>query len=615
MSYQELGKEIVKLVGGAKNINSLVHCATRLRFDLKDTSKADKAGLERIDGILGVVNKGGQFQVIVGTHVPEVYKEIINSVGTVSDTGEKVKKSIVNQIFETISRSFSPLLPVLAGAGMLKALLTVLTMLNVLSADSSTYKVLAGAGNAVFYFLPVFLGITLAIKLGANAYVGGGIGAALLEPNISGLTAVEHPTFLDIPLIMMDYSSTVFPVFIAVCIYALLDKQLKKIIHKDLQMFLLPMISLIVIIPLTLLAFGPFGVYVGNVIAEGITFLSDKSGLITGAVMGAGWTFLTILGLHWGLVPIALANLAAGGDTIIAMASMAVFAQLGVALGIFLKSKDKKLKSLAGSTFLPGAFSGVTEPIIYGLLTRYKRTFIYVVISGALGGAISGIFGTKMMVFAMPSVLSIPAFSPIALHSISAAVSLGTALLLTIFIGYEDKVKNGQNPITNTELKDKETVDSATLMTIETIGSPLAGTVVPLSEVSDEAFSSGAMGKGIAIEPSEGKVYAPVNGIVTTVFRTGHSIGIVSDDGCELLIHVGIDTVKLKGKHFVSKIQEGSRIKKGEVLLEFDMGQIKSAGFQCTTQIIVTNTRKYTDVIGTNLKNVEPGGNLLTVIV
>lgn len=620
MGYEQLGKDIIQSVGGEKNINNVIHCATRLRFTLNDEQKVDKESLDKMEGIIGAVSKGGQFQVIVGTHVADVYKEISKSISPGSNSEDKkVKKPLGTLIFDVISRSFSPLIGALAGAGMLKALLTVLTSLNVIAADGETYKVLAGASNAVFYFLPIFLGITLSIRLGVNAYVGGSIGAALLEPNITGLASVESPNFLGIPLVMSDYSSSVFPIFIAICIYALLDKQLRKFIHKDLQLFLVPMLCLMLIVPLTLLVFGPFGVNVGNLIGDAIIFLSSKSGIVTGAIVGIAWTYLTVLGLHWGLIPIILENIAKGGDPIYAMAGMAIFAQLGVALGIFLKTKDKKLKTLAGSTFLPGALSGVTEPIIYGLLTRYKRTFIYVSIAGGIGGALAGLAGVKMEVFAFVSVLSLPAFSPLA---IQALIALGTIILataITMFFGFEDKKKvnteEETKEIEKTTSSEKSEVILPHAVKSATVVSPLAGDVIPLTAVDDAAFASEAMGKGMAIEPSEGTLYSPVSGVVTTIFRTGHCIAVVSDEGIEVLIHIGIETVKLKGKYFDVLVQEGAVVKQGDKLIEFDLEQIKKEGYQTTTPIVITNTANYSDVIGTNKTAITPGEDLMTVVV
>lgn len=353
----------------------------------------------------------------------------------------KEKQSVLNMILGAISGSFAPILGVLAGSGLISALLAVFKMLGWLSEESGTYAILSAAGHAIFYFFPVFLGITLAKKLGANPYVGGTIGAALLEPHYMDLVAegAKNVDFLGIPVILMSYSSTVFPILIAVSIYALLDKFLKKVIYKDIQMFVNPLISLVIIVPLTVLIFGPFGTYVGDGLGAGIEFLSSKSGLLTGAVLGAAWSFLTILGLHWAIIPLAIANLGLGGDTMIPMAAAAPFAQIGMAIGVLLKTKDKDLRTLAASGIVPGALAGTTELITYGILIKYKRTMVIVAVAGAIGGAINGMFGAKMMSFVLPSVLSIPAFSPMGQYIIGVGVALVLGIVLTFAFGYEDK--------------------------------------------------------------------------------------------------------------------------------------------------------------------------------
>ena len=618
MSYTSLAKEIVQLVGGEKNISSLVHCATRLRFKLKDNKSADKKALQNLDGVISVVESGGQFQVVVGSHVPEVYKEItkIANVGAAANSSNEPKGSIGAQIFEVISRSFAPLLGAMAGAGMLKALLTILTMTGLLSAESGTYFILSAAGNAVFFFLPIFLGITLATKLGANPYVGGTIGAALLEPNFTGLLAAGKSTdFIGIPVILMDYSSSVFPVFIAVSIYALLDKFLKKTIHKDLQMFLVPMISLAIIVPLTVIAFGPFGVNVGNAIGAGIDFLSTKSGILTGAIVGAGWTFLTLFGIHWGLVPILLEQLAHGGSPLFAMLAAAPLAQAGLALGVFLRTKDKSVKTLSGSTLVPGLLSGVTEPILYGLMLRYKRTIPYVVISAAVGGAINGMLGAKAMVYAFPSALSIPAFAPMGIHIMAIGIAFAGAALLTVVFGYEDKKQKEAVSDSKADAVSEKVEAGEPLVKQEAIGSPLTGVIKPLSEVDDPVFASEAMGKGIAIEPTVGKAVSPVNGVVSTVFPTGHAIGITSDEGAEILIHIGINTVQLDGKYYSPVVKQGDTVKQGDLLVNFDIEKIKEAGYPVTTPVIITNTNRYVDIIETNKETVHEKDNLLTLVI
>lgn len=362
---------------------------------------------------------------------------------TINTSGSSVEKkeTVMNKILGAISGSFAPILGVLAGSGLISALLAILTSLGWLSDKSGTYAILSAAGHAVFYFFPIFLGITLALKLGANGYVGGAIGAALLEPHYTALveSGAQDVSFLGIPVILASYSSTVFPILIAVSIYAVLDKFLKKVIHKDLQMFVNPLISLLVIVPLTVLVFGPFGTYVGGALAVVIKFLSSKSGMLTGAVMGAAWSFLTILGLHWAVIPIFIANLASGGDPLMAMISAAPFAQIGLGLGVFLKTKDKDLKTLAGSGLVPSALAGTTEIITYGILVRYKKTMLYVALAGAIGGAINGALEVKGTAFALPSFLSIPVFVPIGLYLIGTLSALVITLVLTLVFGYEGK--------------------------------------------------------------------------------------------------------------------------------------------------------------------------------
>ena len=525
-----------------------------------------------------------------------------------TEVSEK-KDNVFNKILGAIGGSFGPILGVLAGSGLLSALLAVLTMVGWMSKDSGTYAILSAAGHAIFYFFPVFLGITLAIKLGANAYVGGTIGAALLEPHYTELIAngVKSVDFIGIPVIVLSYSSTVFPILIAVSIYSVLDKFLKKVIYKEIQMFINPLISLVVIVPLTLLIFGPFGTYVGEGLGIGIEFLSSKSGLISGAVLGAAWSFLTILGLHWALIPIAIANLAAGGDPIIPMAAAAPFAQIGLGIGVFFKTKDKSLKTVAGSGIIPGALAGTTELITYGILVRYKRSMVIVAIAGAVGGAINGTLGLKMTTFVLPSFLSIPAFSPMGLYVIGVLVALVLATVLTLIFGYEDK---------NSRIASKAVKEMGlTSVKKETISSPLSGALVPLSKVSDPLFATETVGKGIAIEPTKGEILSPVNGTVTTLFPTEHAIGITSEGGAEILIYIGIDTIHLNGQYYNSHVKQWDKVSTGDLLITFDIEKIKEAGYDTTTPVVITNTSEYVNVESTKRNTIQAKEDLITVII
>ena len=526
-----------------------------------------------------------------------------------SKEGLEKKDTVFNKILGAIGGSFGPILGILAGSGLLSALLAVLTMIGWMSKESGTYAILSAAGHAIFYFFPIFLGITLAIKLGANAYVGGTIGAALLEPHYTDLIAngVKGVDFIGIPVLVLSYSSTVFPILIAVSIYAVLDKFLKKVIYKDIQMFINPLISLIIIVPLTLLIFGPFGTYVGDGIGMVIEFLSSKSGLLTGAVLGAAWSFLTILGLHWAVIPLAIANLPSGGDTIIPMAAAAPFAQIGMAIGVLLKTKDKDLKTVAGSGIVPGALAGTTELITYGILVRYKRTMIIVAIAGAVGGGINGMLGLKMMSFVLPSFLSIPAFAPMGLYVIGVFVALVLAAVLTLIFGYEDKNQKESSKA----MKEL----GLTRVKKEMIASPLSGFIVPLSKVGDPLFATETVGKGIAIEPTTGEILSPVDGTVTTLFPTEHAIGITSEGGAEILIYLGIDTIHLNGQYFTSYVKQWDKVSTGDLLITFDIEKIKEAGYETTTPVVITNTSEYVDVELTKSNTIQAKEDLITVIV
>ncbi|MEK4109460.1 PTS system beta-glucosides-specific IIC component [Paenibacillus sp. DS2363] len=631
MDHKKMGDDIVRLVGGEANINGLVHCATRLRFDLKDSKKAERETLEKHDGIITVVESGGQFQVVIGSNVAHVYAEIMknrdfggDSSSSAESTGEKT--SLLSKVFEIISGSFSPLIPAMAGSGMLKALLTVLTMLGWMSDTSDTYLILSAAGNAVFYFLPIFLGITLGMKLKANPYVAGVIGAALMEPSFTGLMDKgSDVSFLGIPVVMMNYSASVFPIFISISIYAVLDKLLKKIILKDLQLFLVPMIALMIMVPLSAMAFGPFGTTVGDWISSGVTWLIGVSGILSGVVLGGFMTFMVVFGLHWGFTPITIQNIGVGGDPIEAMAAAAVFAQIGVAFGIFLKAKkNKTLRTLAGSTSLTGLLAGVTEPIVYGLILRYKRVIPIVVIAGAIGGAINGHFGVKMTAYVFHNIFAIPVYTPTVVYVIAIACSFAVAAVLTVMFGYESKIKDTVSETNESVSTSAESTPAELPVVLETktteikkeqIYSPLTGKAVALSTINDPAFSTGAMGKGLAIVPEIGEVVAPVDGVVTSLFPTGHAIGLTTNAGTEILIHVGINTVALKGKHFTPVVQEGDIVRQGDLLIQFDIDKIKEAGYETVTPVIVTLTQQEVDVFETTQKQVQKNDVLLTLVV
>ncbi|WP_077616108.1 beta-glucoside-specific PTS transporter subunit IIABC [Caenibacillus caldisaponilyticus] len=611
--YGQLASEIMKGVGGENNVADLYHCMTRLRFTLKDNRLARKHEIEQLDGVISVIESNGQFQVVIGNHVGEVYNELVNQYHLARSrkaaAAEKNEGNLIARGFNLMSSIFTPIVPALAGAGMLKAILVICTTFHWLDAKSSTYLILAAAGNSVFYFLPLLLAFSSAKTFGTNRFVSVAIMGALLEPNFTGLMKnvgdITH--FAGIPVVLMSYSSTIIPAILAIWLYSYLERFLKRFTPKSIEMFFVPLVSFLIMVPATAILIGPVGVYAGKGIAAAIEFLSDKSGLITGAILGGGWTFLVMFGLQWGIVPAMLNNLSLKGfDTIRPMMASATFAQSGVALGVFLKAKDKKLKSYALSAILPSLFAGITEPVVYGLSVKYKRPMIAAVIGGAIGGAIAGAFKTTVMAYVFPAITTIPAFmtDTIVYYLISIAVSFILTALLTYILGFDEETGDQAAP-------EKSEPAPASGVKKTALFSPMKGRIVPLQNVNDPAFSTEAMGKGVAIIPEEGKVYAPVSGTVSALFPTGHAVGIKSDDGLEVLIHVGLNTIQLEGRHFYKKVSQGDKVRQGDLLIEFDLDKVKEAGYDVTTPVVITNSDHYLDIVPTEKNGVTKAEKIL----
>lgn len=585
MKYDQLAKEIIHQVGGESNVKSLVHCATRLRFVLKDKAKANKANMERLDGVITVKESGGQFQVVIGNNVPEVYQAIGKQTNLIDrptdDSSEGEKGNIFGRAIDIISSIFTPLLGVMAGAGILKGLLAIATNAGWLATDETTYIILNAAADSLFYFLPILLAVTSARKFGANQFVAMTVAGALIYPSIIQLKNEAVATdFFGIPVMMMSYTSTVIPIILAIWIMSYIEKFFNRRIHESVKNFVTPLISLVTIVPLTLIVFGPIGVTSGDLIAAFILKVLAFNPILAGAFIAGVWQVLVIFGIHWGVVPIFINNIATKGyDYIKPATAPAIFAQAGASFGVMLRSKNKKLKTLAGSTGITALF-GITEPAVYGVTLRLKRPFIAAVISAAVGGGIVGHFGSVAVASGPPGLLTLPVFigdSMTAFYGLllGVAVSFVLSIVLTYVLGFKD------DPIE--EEMTETTTDSMT------IPSPVPGQIVSIETVPDQVFASGAMGRGFAVIPSEGKVSAPVSGEVTAVFASKHAIGIQSDFGLEILIHVGIDTVQLDGKHFDLHVEKGQRVEAGELLISFDIESIQTAGYEVITPVIFTN--------------------------
>ncbi len=444
MSAHSLAKEILTGVGGAGNILNLTHCATRLRLRLACQEKCDDKALKNTPGVLGTVTVSGQYQIIIGHQVAAVYLALQQQCTAASPVHPPpaVVLPVRTSVFDIISGSFLPLLGLMAAGGMLKVILTITERISPAIAAGNSCQVLAAIANCPFYFLPALLGCSVAKRLGANPFSGLIIGAALLDPSLISIIALPGSSFATLPLLPVNYAGSVFPVFIAVSACYWLEKMLLRIIPLYLQLALVPMFSLVIIIPATLLLFGPFGIALGEWLAQTVSLLQNSSGLLCGLILGAGYTFIVLLGLHWGLVPVILANLAAGGDPLYAIGGMAAFAQMGVALGVLLSRPPKELRVLISSALLPAMISGVTEPILYGVMLPFRRLFVYVAIAGAVGGAINGHFRIQMVAYSFASLPGIPAFSPMGIYLVSVLLTLATAALLVMIFGYRQSPKN-----------------------------------------------------------------------------------------------------------------------------------------------------------------------------
>lgn len=616
---KEIAVRVLDAVGGKENVNSVVHCATRLRFKLKDEEKADTNRLNQDDDVIQVVQSGGQYQVVIGSHVSDVYREL---TGVASFDGESEKSAEkgnpLNQLIDIISSIFTPFLGAMAGAGVLKGFLTLAVTMNWLAADSGVYTVWYAIADGLFTYLPVMLAFTAAKKFKTNEFLAVSLAMALVHPSITEL-AGQTLSFLGIPVIIgaSAYTSSVIPIILAVFLQSYVERFFKKVIPSFLQIICVPLAVFLIMAPVTFIVVGPLGTIVGNLLGSGYDAIYNLSPILAGAIMGGLWQVFVMFGMHWGFVPIAMVNLTQFGfDTMVPMLLPAVLAQGGAALAVFFITKNVKLKGLALSSTITSLF-GITEPTVYGVTLPLKKPFIAACISGAIGGAIVGFSQVKNYTFGLVSLLSLPSFIPqdtqdmsgLIAAAIGTAVAFGAAFVLTFVLRFEDQ----PNPADTDTEKSKVPAPSTTNERV-VLSSPLAGRVVPLNEVKDQVFSSGAMGKGIAIDPANGTLVAPADGTITTLFPTGHAIGLTTTDGVEILMHIGMDTVELEGKGFEIFVKQEDQVKKGDLLVKFDLSLIKEAGYSTVTPIVVTNTPNYLDVLDMNQEDVLQGEDFLAIV-
>ncbi|WP_068503011.1 beta-glucoside-specific PTS transporter subunit IIABC [Paenibacillus kribbensis] len=617
MNNEQLASKILQLVGGANNVDHVVHCYTRLRFNLKDDNRAEKESIEKLDGVITVQEQSGQFQIVIGNNVGKVYNELIkladispNHPGTESNSSKK-KQNIVSRLMETIAGIFTPVIPAIAGAGILKGLLGLITALKWAESGSDSMRILALVADSVFYFLPFFLAVSAARKFKTSEFMALGLAGGLMYPTIMDAAksiaagkVVEPISFMGMPVGLVNYSSTVIPIILSVWILSYVYRLIDRFMPTVVKSIFTPTLALLIMIPIELIVIGPMGSYLGVSLANGVSWLFEHVGFLAGMLLGGTRPLLVMVGMHYGLMPIAISNLATiGFDYLLPIFFVSNMGQMAAAFAVFLKTKNKSFKAIAASTSF-SALLGITEPAMYGVNLKLKKPFIAALIGSGMGGAFLTIFHVKSYGFVLPGITALPVFiGPEFIYLIiGTLITVVSTIVLTYIFGFED-VPGGDTKEASsaTVTPDKKWEPERTAIEIPesnlSMTSPINGTIVPLKDVPDQAFSQGAMGKGVGIEPSEGKIYAPFDGTIETVFRTKHVIAMKSLQGVEILIHIGIDTVKLQGQHFDVFVDEGQKIKAGDLLMEFNLEEIRKAGYPTVTPIIVTNSMDYTDVI------------------
>lgn len=619
MKYKNTAKEILKTVGGEDNIESLVHCMTRLRFVLKDESQADDAYMKNIPGVMSVMKKGGQYQVIMGNDVASYFKELqkISTFSTNANTTSSKKKNRFEAFVDIISSCMSPLIPALLGGGMIKVLLILLPLMGLLDAKGQTYTILAFFGDAPFYFLPIMLAYTAAIKFNVTPMLAVSVAGIMLHPNFVAMVTAGDPVFLfGIPVTLASYSSSVIPILIMVWLMQYIESFFEKIIPTAIKSFMKPLLIILISGFLALVVVGPLGTYAGELLSTIILGIQDKAGWLALGLMAAFMPLIIMTGMHWAFAPIFLIASPATPDILILPAMLASnIAQGAATLAVSLKAKNKNLKQISAAASISALVAGVTEPALYGVNLKLKKPLYAAMISGGIVGIYIGITGLKSFAFAVPSVVSLPQFigggSNINIFN-ALVVTVGSFLLtfiLTWIFGFDEEPENA--PVPNSEAEN--TVQSGSGDT-KKIAAPTSGKVVPLEKVADTVFSEKMMGDGIAILPDDNTFVAPFNGTVTTVFPTKHAIGLTSDSGIELLIHIGLETVSLDGKFFTTFVEAGDTITEGQKLVEVALDQLIAAGYDITTPVIVTNTDAYIDIISKDVTTIKKSETILYVV-
>lgn len=620
-NYAKTAETVLEKVGGEKNVVGLTHCMTRLRFVLKDGNTPKDAEIEKIPGVIRVIRQGGQYQVVIGNEVSNVYNELLKlgkfEESTGNGQGDGTKENLFSRLSGFIAGCMTPLLPAMLGCGMIKVVLTLLTTFNLVDSAGSTYIALEAAGDAFFYFMPILLAMTTAKRLGSNIYLAMVMAAFLLHPKLGALLAEGSTTYFGLPVTSASYASSVLPVLLMVPLMGYIERFAEKICPSLVKVFLKPLIVIFVTIPLALVVVGPLGSILGNYLAAGVNLLYTNVGWLAIMLLSAAMPFIVMTGMHYALLPIATIGLASLGFDAVLIITMfcSNLAQGAASIAVAVKNKDKNVKSAASAAGISAIVAGVTEPAMYGVTLKYKTPMIASVIGAGVAGLYAGI--THLVAYSMggsPSSLSIiqmiggDSFKNMTNGIITLLISLVVTFVMTMIL-YKPEVVEGDSAAGSQPVEEKKPL----VETIELL-SPLTGTVIPLTQVEDAVFSGGILGEGVALIPEEGKVFAPVDGTISAITDTKHAVGMTSDNGVEILIHVGLDTVQLGGEGFVLHCKTGDKVKKGDLLLEFDMEKIKEAGFALTTPVLVSNMNQFVSLKASEKKQVKAGETLITIV-
>lgn len=612
--YADLAKKILQYVGGKDNITFVMHCATRLRFTLKNMEKADTKSIKELKGVIEVIIKNGQYQVCIGPDVIDVFSELnrLGNFSKPSGNDSQTKKKTIDKFFEVISGIFTPIVPVLMAAGMVGAVLTVLNLTGILPETSTTYYVWNLIKEAGFYFLPFYVAYTASQKLGANPFLSMLLAGVLLHPQLNNFEklGIEQLNFFGIAIKNVSYSSSILPIILSVWLLSYVEKFFNKICPQVIRAFSVPMLSTMVVVPVMLIVIGPAGSYLADYLSSFIQFLGDNLGFLAVGIIAALTPIMIATGTHSFAFPVIVTTLAMNGfEGLIVPAMLAEnIAMAGASFCVGVQSKDKDTKAEANAATI-SALLGISEPAMYGINLPRKTPFYATIVAGGIGGILAGLLGVKYYTIASASVVGLPA--NIGDGSIMGAVYAGIVIVVTFVIAFIlTKIFNKDQYIPEVEEKVQEINHNKKIE----IKAPCDGKIVKLTDVDDPTFASEAMGKGIAIIPNEGILYAPVNGIIKSVFPTKHAIGIASDDGVEIMIHVGIDTVQLEGKYFYTNLKPNQKINMGDMLLKFDIDEVKKLEYDIVTPIIITNSQDYLEVLECDNESVTCDDTIITLL-